>query len=105
MKVVFLAPTVVIVQQQFELITNSLPYKTGIYHDGVSLSLWSKESWENDFKENDVFVMVPEIFEQTISKSYFDLNKIGLIVFDECHHCFKEHSVLNFFLIIYLDDL
>jgi endoribonuclease Dicer len=88
-KVVFLAPTVVIVQQQYDLICNSVPYRAGSYYEDVSIPVGNEGEWVKDFETKDIFVMVPEIFDQVLSKGWFDLSRIGLVIFDECHHCTK----------------
>ena len=80
----FLVPTVPLVhQQQLYLSTNSKLKVKGISGET------SEEQRVN--QKYQVFVMTPQIFLQSLDHGYVSMDKINVIVFDECHHCRGNH--------------
>jgi endoribonuclease Dicer len=55
-KVVFLAPTVIIVQQQYDVCLKALPFKVGIFCQNESVSLIKEYEWKSLIEEYDVFI-------------------------------------------------
>ncbi|KAA6399677.1 MAG: putative endoribonuclease Dicer [Streblomastix strix] len=89
-KVVFLAPQVLIALQQFEVISATLPYKSGVYYGDDSINEWDAQHWKTEIEERDILIFVSEVFLHVVSHIYLTLDSISLIVFDECHHCQKD---------------
>ncbi|KAH1020286.1 hypothetical protein HUJ04_009975 [Dendroctonus ponderosae] len=51
----------------------------------MSLDFWPKAKWYEEFDKSQVFVMTVQILVNLTNQNFLDLNKVNLIVFDECH--------------------
>ncbi|KAL1509005.1 hypothetical protein ABEB36_003814 [Hypothenemus hampei] len=51
----------------------------------MALDFWPKTKWYEEFDKYDVFVMTIQILVNLANQDFLDLNKVNLIVFDECH--------------------
>ncbi|GAA5974079.1 hypothetical protein JCM11641_003421 [Rhodosporidiobolus odoratus] len=89
--VVFLTPTVSLVSQQAAVLREHtlLRVKTFVGADGVEF--WKRETWQDHLRQAEAIVLTPQIFLDMLSKAYWSLEKVSLIVLDECHHAAKKH--------------
>ncbi|XP_035222013.1 endoribonuclease Dicer-like isoform X2 [Stegodyphus dumicola] len=85
-RIFFLVPTVPLVLQQKKAIQNHTDLKVKGYHSEVRVN-----SWEKELKSTEVLVMTAEIFRMIIDHAFIPLNKIKLLIIDECHLAQKEH--------------
>ncbi|RWR74360.1 endoribonuclease Dicer 2 isoform X1 [Cinnamomum micranthum f. kanehirae] len=88
---VFLVPTVVLVQQQAEVVEMHTDLKVGKYWGQMGVDFWTRETWNNELKKYEVFVMTPQILLDNLRHCFFKLEKIKLLIFDECHHASGKH--------------
>ena len=100
-KVVFLVPTVSLVNQQKEMFSRyfSPTYKTvGVSGDSPQLALAGL------VPTYDIFVVTPQILVDAIKKDVtpIDISVFTLLIFDECHHTDKGHPY-NKVMADYLD--
>ncbi|RDY03580.1 Dicer-like protein 4, partial [Mucuna pruriens] len=82
---VFLAPTVALVHQQAKVIEDSTDFKVGTYC-GSSKRLKRHQDWEQEIGQYEVFVMTPQILLHNLSHCFITMERIALLIFDECHH-------------------
>ncbi|KAL5559568.1 hypothetical protein UlMin_035779 [Ulmus minor] len=89
--IVFLAPTVHLVNQQFEVIKSNTNFQVGEYYGGKGVDDWNSESWEKEIKEHDVLVMTPQVLLDALRKAFLSLEVVCLMVLDECHRATGNH--------------
>ncbi|KAM5566198.1 endoribonuclease Dicer [Rosa sericea] len=89
--IVFLAPTVHLVHQQFEVIKEHTAFKVEEYYGAKGVDAWDKEHWENEFKTHDVLVMTPQILLDALRKAFLTLEAVCLMIMDECHRATGNH--------------
>ncbi|OAV99053.1 hypothetical protein PTTG_02408 [Puccinia triticina 1-1 BBBD Race 1] len=86
----FLVPTRRLVQQQAEYIQRQSTLRVQTYN-GVSSDLRNVDKWRSALNEVDVIVSTAQSFYDLISKGCWKFEDISLLVFDEAHHCRKNH--------------
>lgn len=86
----FMAPTrqlVIQIASKVQL-TSTLACKA---YYGQEVELWDEHQWATELRSMRVFVCTPEIVRNIIEKGYVTMNRVNLLVFDECHHVTKRH--------------
>ncbi|KAJ3408362.1 Dicer-like protein 1 [Chytridiales sp. JEL 0842] len=86
---IFLAPTIPLVNQQADFLSRNLDFKVEQYHGGKGVDKWDVEQWNKNLAKIQCLVMIPAICEYSLRRGYLSMDKICLIVFDECHHARK----------------
>ncbi|XP_020248629.1 endoribonuclease Dicer homolog 3a [Asparagus officinalis] len=89
--IVFLAPTVHLVHQQYEVIKAQTNLSTAQYCGALVMDHWNSESWEKEISAHKVIVMTPQILLDALRKAFLTLDMIRLIIFDECHRASGNH--------------
>lgn len=89
--IIFLAPTVHLVQQQFEVIKAQTTFEVGKYYGAMGVDEWNSNCWAQEINEHDVLVMTPAILLAALRKAFLGLEMVGLIIFDECHRATGNH--------------
>lgn len=77
--------TVTLVDQHAKCIEKRTSLKVGRYSGDMNLDFWPKTKWYEEFDKYNVFVMTIQILLNLTNQNFIDLNKVNLIVFDECH--------------------
>ncbi|ESN97093.1 hypothetical protein HELRODRAFT_114400 [Helobdella robusta] len=84
-KVIFMVPTVALVEQQKSLFEKYLPKKicgiTGV--DNISI--------RQLITVYDIFIITPQILENSLREDRNFMAQLTLMIFDECHHAKKDH--------------
>ncbi|RVX74286.1 hypothetical protein B0A52_02118 [Exophiala mesophila] len=87
----FLVNSVHLARQQARFLNLNLPQPViplfGDSHD----DLWRRASWEKIFAERTVVVCTAAVLDQCLMHSFLTIDQISLLVFDEAHHCKKNH--------------
>ncbi|KAH7447488.1 hypothetical protein KP509_01G108700 [Ceratopteris richardii] len=52
---------------------------------------WDSENWNNVVLNHEVLVMTPQILLNLLQHAMLKMESIKVLVFDECHHCQKNH--------------
>ena len=89
----FLAPSVILAIQQHRVICTALPTESPKLIIGSdNVERWkSPEIWAKILSRR-IFVSTPEILSQVLTHGFLRITRLGLIVFDEAHHCTGDHS-------------
>ncbi|XP_015572953.2 endoribonuclease Dicer homolog 3 [Ricinus communis] len=89
--IIFLAPTVHLVNQQYEVIKDNTNFKVGEYYGAKGIDGWSMKVWEKEINEHDVLVMTPQILLDALRKAFLNLEMVSLMIIDECHRTTGNH--------------
>lgn len=89
--IIFLVPKVTLVEQQGNYLAKHTPLRIIKLHGALDISLTDRQGWRKRFAEHDVFVMTAQIFLNLLTHSLWSIDKVSLMVFDECHHARKNH--------------
>ncbi|KAF8626340.1 hypothetical protein AX15_004999 [Amanita polypyramis BW_CC] len=89
--VIFLAPRVALVQQQGDYIAKHTSLRVIKLFGAVDLDLSDRKAWKKRFRGHDILVMTAQIFLNIVTHSLWSIDKVSLIIFDECHHARKNH--------------
>lgn len=89
--IIFLAPTVHLVHQQFEYIKSHTKLEVEQYFGAKGVDGWNSNNWDKEIKEHDVMVMTPQILLDALRKSFLSLKMLCLMVLDECHRATGKH--------------
>ncbi|KAF9484901.1 hypothetical protein BDN70DRAFT_871881 [Pholiota conissans] len=91
--VIFLVPKVTLVIQQWEYLKSRSSLRIGKLHGSgqAGRSMSDRRGWKKMFKSVDVVVMTAQIFLNLLTHSLWSLDRVSLIVFDECHHARSYH--------------
>ncbi|KIW63790.1 hypothetical protein PV04_08762 [Phialophora macrospora] len=89
--VFFLVNSVHLARQQALFLSNNLPQKVIPLFGDTSDDLWKKAEWSRIFAENSVVVCTAAVLDSCLMQSYLTIGQISLLVFDEAHHCKKNH--------------
>ncbi|PLW56381.1 hypothetical protein PCANC_03446 [Puccinia coronata f. sp. avenae] len=88
----FLVPSRPLVHQQSQCIQSHSPsLRVKAYTGDLQPELWKIDKWHSELNEVDVIVSTPQIFYDLISKGYWKLEDVSLLIFDEAHNCRKNH--------------
>lgn len=84
-----------LVTQQSEYIEKHTGLTVGKYCGEMGVDDWDSTRWNYEYNTNNILVMTRQIFLDALSHSFIKINKINLIVFDECHHAVKNDSYVR----------
>ncbi|KAK4422330.1 Endoribonuclease Dicer3a [Sesamum alatum] len=89
--IVFLAPTVHLVHQQYKEIQSHTELDVEEYYGARGVDEWSAEIWEKEINEHDVLVMTPQILLDALRKAYLSFTVCCFLILDECHRATGSH--------------
>ncbi|KAI8994244.1 P-loop containing nucleoside triphosphate hydrolase protein [Trametes punicea] len=89
----FIAPTVALVEQQFEVIKTAIPVSVGLVSGASEPNQWKDASlWRTILASHRIMVTTPQVLLDALHHGYIDLGAdVGLLVFDEAHHATGKH--------------
>ncbi|CCM04515.1 uncharacterized protein FIBRA_06696 [Fibroporia radiculosa] len=90
--IVFLVPKVALVDQQGDFIAKQTPLRVIKCCGATAVDLSDRQGWKKELDRADVLVMTAQIFLNLLTHSHWSLDKVSLMVFDECHHTRKNHA-------------
>ncbi|KAI5282253.1 Dicer-like protein 2 [Ascosphaera aggregata] len=87
----FLAPTVVLAQQQHAGISKQLAqYQSRLLTGADNIELWSTQAiWDAALMNIRIVVSTPQILLDALSNAFVKMQRLSLIVFDEAHMAMK----------------
>ncbi|KAM4077934.1 hypothetical protein ACJW30_12G177800 [Castanea mollissima] len=80
-----------LILQQFGVIKNYTDFEVEEYYGDKGVDEWNLMRWEKEINERDVLVMTPQILLDALRKAFVSLEKVRLLIFDECHHATGNH--------------
>ncbi|XP_020236555.1 endoribonuclease Dicer homolog 3a isoform X2 [Cajanus cajan] len=89
--IVFMAPTVHLVNQQFKNIKHLTDFQVEEYYGAKGVDAWNLKTWEKEISNNDVLVMTPQVLLNALRKAFLRIEMISLIIIDECHRAIGNH--------------
>ncbi|XP_020549446.1 endoribonuclease Dicer homolog 3a isoform X2 [Sesamum indicum] len=89
--IVFLAPTVHLVHQQYKEIKSRTELDVEEYYGARGVDEWSAKNWEKEINEHDVLVMTPQILLDALRKAYLSFTVCCFLILDECHRATGNH--------------
>ncbi|XP_052209161.1 endoribonuclease Dicer homolog 3a isoform X2 [Diospyros lotus] len=89
--ILFLAPTVHLVHQQFEVLKVHTDLLVEEYYGAKGVDQWNANSWAKEINEHDVMVMTPQILLDAMRKAFLNFEMVCLMIIDECHRATGNH--------------
>lgn len=86
--------------QQAKVVRENLGVTVGEVKGDSKVDNWNEQVWLNKFEQYHVIVMTAQIFVNILTAGFIPLDKINLLIFDECHHATKDHpysQIMRFF--------
>ncbi len=65
--------------------------RVGEYTESDENGIAEEHQWQREFQAHEVLVMTADLFLLIITKGYFSLSQVNLLILDECHHAAKSH--------------
>ncbi|XP_076178399.1 endoribonuclease Dcr-2 isoform X3 [Ptiloglossa arizonensis] len=90
---VFVANTIPLVLQQCEYISRLTGLSCAMINSNTGVDFWNDAIWMEQLEKHQVLILTPQVLVDGINGSYLLLNKINLIIFDECHRGVNEHPM------------
>lgn len=89
--VFFLANSVPLVHQQARVLTSNLPAAVQAITGQDNIDKWDKEEWTKMLQDQEVLVCTAAVLDQALFHNFVRIENLSLVVFDEAHHCKKNH--------------
>ncbi|XP_047115480.1 endoribonuclease Dicer-like isoform X3 [Schistocerca piceifrons] len=90
---VFVVNQVALAQQQTDYVSRHTEMNVGCYIGIMNVDFWDKAKWNEEFQKNQVLVMTAQILCNIIVHNILDVNRICVVVFDECHAATGNHPM------------
>lgn len=88
-----LVNAVPLVEQHAKVLRTRTHFEVGAYSGELNVDNWSKSHWINQFNTHQVLVMTVQILVNICNSGFLDLNRVNLLIFDECHHGVKDQPM------------
>ncbi|XP_050314250.1 endoribonuclease Dicer isoform X2 [Anthonomus grandis grandis] len=89
----FLVNTVALVEQHAKCLEKRTNLNVGRFSGDMGTDFWPRTKWYAEFDKYQVLVMTCQILLNVVNQNFLDLNKVNLLVFDECHRGVNDHSM------------
>lgn len=90
---IFVVNTVALVLQQEEYMRRHTDLNCKGYSGDMGVDFWKEEQWMDEIEKNQILVITSQIFLDLLIHGYMKLEKVNLLVFDECHRAVSNHPM------------
>ncbi|XP_011632113.1 endoribonuclease Dicer isoform X1 [Pogonomyrmex barbatus] len=90
---IFIVNTVALAAQQANYLCRHTGLKCKNYSGDMQVDFWKKQEWLDEIEQHEILVMTSQIFVDMLSHGYITLDRINLIIFDECHRAVANHPM------------
>ncbi|KAL2832581.1 hypothetical protein BDW59DRAFT_106358 [Aspergillus cavernicola] len=89
----FLAPTVALCLQQHKVILQHIPAAKSRTLTGLDkVELWTEQAvWNAVLGDVQVVISTHAVLMDAMTHGFVKISQLGLIIFDEAHHCVRKH--------------
>ncbi|RCI12147.1 hypothetical protein L249_0383 [Ophiocordyceps polyrhachis-furcata BCC 54312] len=88
----FLAPTVSLCEQQFNVIRVQVAYmRTKLLTGKDNVDTWNEQTWKAALDGTRIIVTTYQVLLDALSNAFVRMDWLSLIVFDEAHNCVEKH--------------
>ncbi|KAL3493303.1 hypothetical protein BJX62DRAFT_84154 [Aspergillus germanicus] len=89
----FLAPTVALCIQQHKVILQHIPAAKSRTLTGLDkVELWTEQAiWDAFLQDVQVVISTHAVLVDAMTHGFVKISQLGLIIFDEAHHCVRNH--------------
>ncbi|KAL4888389.1 ATP-dependent helicase dcl2 [Aspergillus ambiguus] len=89
----YLVPTVTLCLQQHDVIVTNLPAVKSRTLTGLDkVDKWTEQAiWDAILKDMQVVVSTHAVLEDAVRHGFVRMSQLGLLIFDEAHHCMRRH--------------
>ncbi|KAF3765860.1 dicer-like endonuclease [Cryphonectria parasitica EP155] len=89
----FLTPTVSLCAQQYAVVKAQIPsVQTKIVTGADKVDSWSSTTWDGALLNVKVIITTPQVLLDALLHGFVNISSLALMVFDEAHHCNKNHA-------------
>lgn len=88
----FVVDKVALAIQQAEFLQRTCPGTIGVLYGALRVDNFSNAQWEDIYQSNDILVLTADILKDCLARKLISMEKISLLIFDECHHCQNAHA-------------
>lgn len=100
----FLVDKVALVEQQWRVLQANLSHPVSRFSgDRLAGTEVRQEFWKHQFESNKAIVCTAAVLQDCLHRSFFTLDQINLLVFDEAHHAKKNHPYARIIKDFYAD--
>ncbi|XP_025991526.1 endoribonuclease dcr-1 [Solenopsis invicta] len=92
-RTIFTVNTVALVTQHAEYICRHTGLNCKGYSGDMQVDFWKELQWSAEIEEHEVLVMTSQIFLNLLTHGYMKLDRVNLIIFDECHRAVSNHPM------------
>ncbi|XP_066584904.1 endoribonuclease Dcr-2 isoform X2 [Prorops nasuta] len=92
-RTIFAVNSVALVTQQSSYIERFTGFSCGAYSGDMKCDYWNQEDWLQELEKHQVLVLTAQILLDMIVHGYFHLERINLLIFDECHRAVNDHPM------------
>lgn len=87
----FVVDKVALAIQQAEFLQKTCPGAIGVLYGALGVDNFSALQWEDIYNSNDFLVLTADILKDCLARKLISMDRISLLIFDECHHCQNAH--------------
>jgi len=100
----FLVASVTLVFQHFAVLEQNMDHKVAKVCGADGVDNWNKAKWDRLLSENMAIVATADILYKCLARSFTNMKKINLLIFDEAHHAKKDHSFARIMKDFYITE-
>lgn len=94
----FLAPTVLLCDQQCEVIRLEIPsVSVRLLTGNENIETWSQQIWDTIISNTRIVVSTPQVLYDGLTHSFIKMSQLALLVFDEGQTLHVSLALLAFF--------